>query len=56
VVYAGINVNDGRRIDEDELEQEIYVVDKVAVALNINTVDELRIAQEEFAKASKQAT
>lgn len=56
VVYAGINVNDGRRIDEYELEQEIYVVDKVAVALNINTVDELRIAQEEFAKASKQAT
>ncbi len=55
VVYAGINVNDGRRIDEDELEQEIYVLDKAEVALNINTVDELRIAQEEFAKASKRA-
>ena len=56
VVYAGINVNDGRRIDDDELEQEICVLDEVEVALNINTVDELQIAQEEFAKASKRAT
>ncbi len=56
VVFAGINVNDGRRIDDAELEQDIYVVDKVEVALNINTVDELQIAQEQFAKTSKRAT
>jgi adenosylcobinamide-phosphate guanylyltransferase len=48
VVFAGINVNDGRRIDDAELEQEVYVVDKVEVAVNINTVDELRIAEEQF--------
>ena len=48
VVFAGINVNDGKRIDEFELEQEVYVVDKVEVAVNINTVDELRIAEEQF--------
>lgn len=53
VVYAGINVNDGKRIDESELEQEIYVVEKPEVAVNINTVDELRIAEEEFAKRAK---
>ncbi len=50
VVYAGINVNDGKRIDESELEQDVLVVDKPEVAVNINTVKELKIAEEEFAK------
>lgn len=50
VVPAGINVNDGCKIDESELEQEIYVMDKVEVAINVNTVEELVRAQEEFAK------
>jgi len=45
VVFAGINVNDGSRIDDAELEQEVYVLDKAEVALNINTVEELRIAE-----------
>ncbi|MCW4010240.1 MAG: NTP transferase domain-containing protein [Candidatus Bathyarchaeota archaeon] len=54
VVYAGINVNDGSRIDDAELEQEIYVLDKAEVAVNINTVDELRIAKEQFPKFSTQ--
>ncbi|MGF3522037.1 MAG: NTP transferase domain-containing protein [Candidatus Bathyarchaeia archaeon] len=53
LVYAGINVNDGRRIDDAEMEQEIYVSDKIEVALNINTVDELYIAREQFNKTSK---
>jgi len=48
VVFAGINVNDGSRIDDSELEQEVYVLDRVEVALNINTVEELRIAEEQF--------
>ena len=48
VVFAGINVNDGSRIDDAELEQEVYVLDRVEVALNINTVEELRIAEEQF--------
>ncbi len=53
VVYAGINVNDGRRINDAELEQEIYVLDKVEVALNVNTVEELCIAQEKFNQVYK---
>jgi len=53
VVYAGINVLDGKRIDDTELEQEIYVLDKPEIAVNINTVDELQIAREHFAKVSE---
>jgi adenosylcobinamide-phosphate guanylyltransferase len=53
VVPAGINVNDGGRIDEAELEQAVYVMDKLEVAVNINTVEELRVAEEQLAKLSK---
>jgi adenosylcobinamide-phosphate guanylyltransferase len=56
VVYAGINVLDGGRIEEPELEQEVLVLDQVQVAVNINTVDELQIAQNEFVKFSKGKT
>lgn len=49
LVYAGINVLDGRRIDDAELEQAVYVLDKAEVAVNINTLEELRIAREHFA-------
>jgi adenosylcobinamide-phosphate guanylyltransferase len=52
VVPAGINVIDGRRIDEDELDQEIYIVDREEVAVNINTVQELEIAENLFTKRS----
>ena len=50
VVPAGINVIDGRRIDEEELEEETCVLDRKEVAVNINTVRELHIAQELFQK------
>jgi len=50
VVPAGINVIDGSRISEEELEQEVCVMDKVEVAVNINTVQELKIAEELFQK------
>jgi adenosylcobinamide-phosphate guanylyltransferase len=53
VEYAGINVLDGAKIDAPELEQEIYVLDRVEVAVNINTAEELRIAQVQFAKFSR---
>jgi adenosylcobinamide-phosphate guanylyltransferase len=52
VVPAGINMIDGRRIDEKELDEEIYVADRKEVAVNINTVQELRIAQELFEKGT----
>jgi adenosylcobinamide-phosphate guanylyltransferase len=52
VVPAGINVIDGRRIDEEELDEEICVVDRKEVAVNINTIQELRIAENLFTKSS----
>jgi adenosylcobinamide-phosphate guanylyltransferase len=52
VVPAGINVIDGRRIDEEELDEEIYVSDRKEVAMNINTVQELRIAEALFQKGT----
>jgi adenosylcobinamide-phosphate guanylyltransferase len=51
VVPAGINVIDGRMINEEELEQEICVLDRMEVAMNINTTRELRIAENLFKKA-----
>jgi adenosylcobinamide-phosphate guanylyltransferase len=53
VVPAGINVIDGRRVDEKELDEEIYLLDRKEVAVNINTLQELRIAEHLFAKALK---
>jgi adenosylcobinamide-phosphate guanylyltransferase len=50
VVPAGINVIDGSKISEEELEQEVCVMDNVEVAVNINTVQELQIAEELFQK------
>ena len=55
VVPAGINVNDGKRIDDDELEQEVYVVDKAEVAINVNTAEELKIAEKQLANVSKKS-
>jgi adenosylcobinamide-phosphate guanylyltransferase len=52
VVPAGINVIDGRMIDEEELEEEIYVLDRKEVAININTIQELKIAEELFQKST----
>ncbi len=50
VVPAGINVIDGRRIDEEKMDEEICLLDWKEVAVNINTVQELRIAESLFAK------
>ena len=54
LVPAGINIIDGRRIDEEELDEEIYVLDRKEVAVNINTVEELEIA-EDFLKKMHQS-
>ena len=53
VVPAGINVIDGRRIDEAELEQEVCLMDLEEVAVNINTLQELKIAEKLFTNAPK---
>jgi adenosylcobinamide-phosphate guanylyltransferase len=52
VVPAGINVIDGRRIDEKELDEKICTLDLKEVAVNINTIQELRIAENLFTKSS----
>jgi adenosylcobinamide-phosphate guanylyltransferase len=53
LVSAGINVVDGRRIDEGELEEEMYVVDEEEVAVNVNTPLDLRIVEQLFAKSCR---
>ncbi len=53
LVPAGINVVDGRRIDEGELEEEIYVVDEEEVAVNVNTPLDLRVVEQLFAKSCR---
>jgi adenosylcobinamide-phosphate guanylyltransferase len=45
VVPTGINLIDGRRIDGGWMEQEVYVLDKDEVAVNVNTAEELRLAE-----------
>lgn len=49
LVYAGINVLDGKKIADSELEEAVYVLDKAEVAVNINTLEDLNIAKQQFA-------
>jgi len=50
VVPAGINVLEGSRIEEEEIDQEVYLLDVDEVAVNVNTLHELRIAENLIAK------
>jgi len=52
LVPAGINLIDGRRIDEPELEEEVLVVDREEVAVNVNTPEDLRIVEQFFRSSS----
>jgi len=45
VVPVGINVVDGQKIESDELEQEVLLMNKIEVAVNINTLEELALAE-----------
>jgi len=45
VVPTGINVIDGKRIDGGWMEQEVYVLDRDEVAVNVNTTEELLLAE-----------
>jgi adenosylcobinamide-phosphate guanylyltransferase len=44
LVPAGINVIDGKKIGEKKLEEEILVIDDDEVAVNVNTIEDLKIA------------
>lgn len=48
LVPAGINMIDGNRIDETELEEETLVIDMEETAVNVNTLEDLKIAQRLF--------
>ena len=48
LVPTGINLIDGRRIDEAELQEEILVINKDEVAMNINTLKDLEIVERLF--------
>lgn len=45
VVPTGVNVIDGRLIDDGWMDQEVYVLDKNEVAINVNTLDDLQLAE-----------
>ena len=49
LIPVGLNMIDGQRIEEPELDQSLFIVDSDNLALNVNTPKELRLAR---AKAS----
>ena len=52
VVPAGINIIDGTKIDNKELYEEILLLEKKEVVLNINTLNDLIIAKNLISKIS----
>ncbi|RLI45940.1 GTP--adenosylcobinamide-phosphate guanylyltransferase [Candidatus Bathyarchaeota archaeon] len=45
VVPAGINLIDGRRIDEEEIDEEVLILKDDRVAVNVNTPLDLSVAE-----------
>jgi len=56
LVPVGINVIDGRRIDEGELEEDIFIIDEDEVAVNANTPHDLEIAEHLFGEKLQRNT
>lgn len=52
VVPTGINVIDGHMIDGGWMDQEVMVLDKEEVAVNVNTTEELKVAERFFKKTA----
>jgi len=48
LVPAGINVVDGKRINEARLEEEIFVIPQEETAVNVNRLEDLKIAERLF--------
>ena len=42
---VGVNVLDGKRIDEKELDEEVMVTERLEVALNVNTFEDLELVR-----------
>lgn len=41
IIPAGINVIDGAEIDEEELEEEVLILNRIEIAANINSLEDL---------------
>jgi GTP:adenosylcobinamide-phosphate guanylyltransferase len=54
LIPTGINVIDGERIDEPELEQENFVTGAMDVAVNVNTLGDLQRAEFLLEQAEKE--
>ena len=50
LVPVGINVVDGKRINEALLEEEIFVIPQEEIAVNVNRLEDLKIAEHLFKK------
>ena len=50
LVAIGLNIIDGRRIDEPELDQAVSVAGSEEFAINVNSPRELEVARERFTK------
>jgi uncharacterized membrane protein len=50
LVPIGLNIIDGKRIDEPELDQAVLVTGSQECAINVNTLEELEVARERFMK------
>ncbi len=54
LIPIGVNVVDGRRIDERYLEEEVLLIDDVKVAVNVNTLQDLEIAEEWLCRKNRE--
>ncbi len=45
LVYVGINVVDGKRVNEPRMAQEIMILKKAEPVVNVNTLNDLKIAE-----------
>jgi adenosylcobinamide-phosphate guanylyltransferase len=50
LVPVGINIVDGRRINDERMEEEVLILDGAEQAVNVNTVNDIRIAEELLAR------
>ena len=50
----GLNIVDGEKIDESEIEEEVFVLNDEELAININTIEDLKIAEQWLCKKSAQ--
>lgn len=48
VVPTGINIIDGKLIDDGWMEQEVYVLNREEIAINVNTLQDLQLAEQSY--------